>query len=570
MDIAQFGCFDIRSYGDLLHPLVARYRLRGHSVAAVAPLGGALLPWLDAGTAARADRLLEPGLALDACLIGGGDIIHTGDGAGAAYHQDGLTVRFAMPSLWLGAGLIAAQAGARLIWNAPCVPEPVTHPATRALVAALLNASDYVSVGDADSRARLADCVDGATEIASTISVVPDAAVDIATIWPRDSLMARFEALAARRGLTPAAPPVLFHLSGTVGNEATGLAELVTRVATSRGRLPILLSGTAEGDDGGAARAVASLLTIPHLLVDRPGSLHDIAACLAVCELYVGTCKSAFMTAFAYGNTGLLIGDVPPSWLTDLVPNSLADAIMCKGWDRVVDALDNPIISDGEPWRTALVNARLKLDVHWQRIGECLDASASTRGAQRASFARAVAADNERSSGWIGQLRGVMGRVAEQRRPPPLIDLLERPFLIIQGRPAHISRQGRQLVIHPPPQGRTEVGFDPIPLRGGDVLCGTVTLAHGEANPVRFEFLLAGRDGTPLAAVEVVVAARRSLPWRLRVPDGFDGIGLLLVATSMQKPEDSSRFAWAMLVDVALDSAGFQSHTSIKGNNSLI
>lgn len=556
MDIAHFGCFDVANYGDLLRSLIARQRLAGHKVTAVAPLGGSLPPWPDADMAVRADLLLEPGRPVDACLIGGGEIIRTDSGGAAAYRRDALTDRFAMPSLWLGAGLVAERANARLLWNAPAVPLPIADPAFQDIVAALLRASNYISVCDDDSKARLGDCVHGSVEILSEIAVVPDTLVDIARHWPRDALLSHFEMLLARQGLNFPERSILFHLHGFGQADIADVAALVTGMSESSGSLPILLSGVSDGDDGNVARAVAASLSIPHLLMDRPATLRDIAACLAFGNVHVGPDRCAFLTSFAYGNMGVLIGDGVPPWLACIMPDSHGGAVICKEWRLAAEALAGLAIAGSAPWSAALARAQRVLDGHWLRIAEGLAAPAPDRGAQRRQFAGAVAADNERSGGWVRRLSGILNREAERQRPPPLVSLLDIPFLIIQGRPEHAHRRGQQLVVHPRPNGRSEIAIDPIPLHGSDVVAGTVTLAHAEGNPVRFEFLLAGRDGRPLANTEVVVMAKQSASWRLHVPDGFDGAGLLLVATSMANAGDSSRFAWAILVDLVLDPAG--------------
>lgn len=562
MEIAQFGCFDVGNYGDLVLPHIARHRLVGHRVMAMAPVGGGIPRWPDAAAAARADGALQEGFRCDACLIGGGSIIRT-DAAGIpTYGQDGQTAGFALPSLWLGAGLVAGRAGAHLIWNAPAVPGPIADPRTQALVAALLAASDYVSVSDAASRSYLLDCA----KEAPAIAVVPDTIVDIALLWPRGSLLPQFEALAVRSGWRRPARSIAFHLRDLPQQPVADIAGQVTRMAGALDCVPILLSGDTAGDDGALARAVAASLAVPHLLVDRPSSLRETAACLAFADFYVGSDRHGFLTSFAYGNRGLLVDAAAPSWLTAILPADLIPVVTCADWAQAPDALQGVAARAVMPWAVSLEAARRALDAHWDQVAACLAAPASDYAARRHEFIRAVAADNGRSSGWTGQLAGVMAREAARSTPSPVVDLLDLPFLVIQGPPGHAKRQGKHLVIHPPASGRTEISLDPIHLCGGDVISGAVTVAHAEGNPVLFDLLLIGRDGSMLAAAQVVAEAGQLARWQMSVPAGFDGAGILLAATSMAVPGSSTRYAWAVLAEAGLDPAGLVARSRKRQN----
>lgn len=552
MDIAQFGCFDVANYGDLLMPLVARRRLAGHRIVAVAPLGGILAQWPDAVPAARADATLQQEFRCDACLIGGGDIIRTDAADIDAYGLDGVTASFALPSLWLGAGLVAGRTGGRLLWNAPAVPAAITSTRTRALVAALLAASDYVSVCDATSRSRLLDCANGE----ATIRVIPDTILDVARLWPRESLLPRFETLVNRIRRKLPERAITFHLRARQQQSATVIADAVTQMAQASESLPILLAGDTAGDDGALARAVAAGLPIPHLLLDRPSHLRDVAACLAASDIYVGSDRHAFLSSFAYGNRGLLIDAVTPPWLDSVMPPLLLPVATCPDWTKAPGALNTLYAEKQVHWTSSLQAARNELDAHWRRIEACLTLSASDRAAQRQEFIGAVAADNAESPGWTVLLGGIVDREAARLRPAPVADLLGLPFQLIQGSRDHAKRQGNQLLIHPPASGRTEISLDPIPLCGGDVIAGTVLVGHVESDPVQFDFLLVGGDGSMLATTQVVALAKEPTQWRLSVRSGFSGTGTLLVATSMANPGSAPRFAWAFLVEARLDPAG--------------
>lgn len=548
MDIAQFGCFDTGGFGDLLMPLIAHARLADHRLTALAPAGGVSLRWQDARSSTASERALDDSFRCDACLIGGGDVIRIGTADEPGYGADDPMRHVALPSLWLGAGLAAERAGARLIWNAPGVAGSVWTAELQRLVATLLAASDYVAVRDRSSLQRLRDCTDATVPV----SLVPDPILDIARLWPRASLTQRFRALFVRRGQPVPARSVVVHIDDRAGISAAALAERVMQAAAAARGLPILLAGDTDRNAGILARAVSASLPVPHLLLDRPSALRDVAACLASSEGYVGSDRTCFLAAFAYGNPGVLITGDATSWAADLADQYGLPDILCGDWADAPARLA-AVGHDEAPRIAALAAAQDALDTHWAAIEGVLAAPPDpSRQAQRADFARAVAADNAASRSWVARLAGMAARSAAGTRAAPSVNLLETNLLGLRGMRDHVGRQGDRLALHPPPGGVTEAVLDPIPLRGGDQLRGGATVAHPDGRPVRFGLMLIGEDGRMLGRTDVVADATGVTPWRIAVPQGVEGTGSLLIATSMASTGDNNRFAWAELVDPRL------------------
>ena len=108
------GMFDMRNFGDLLFPLVARERLcgfePGFEILPVSPTGAAT-GFADALASVPLAEMMTGETPAHGILIGGGYMIHghkmhfLGE-----YAADGLS-EYAGPGLWLGATLAAAAAG---------------------------------------------------------------------------------------------------------------------------------------------------------------------------------------------------------------------------------------------------------------------------------------------------------------------------------------------------------------------------------------------------------------------------------------------------------------------------
>ncbi|WP_419897788.1 polysaccharide pyruvyl transferase family protein [Roseomonas sp. USHLN139] len=299
--VALFGTFDVANYGDLLFPHVAAHLLRlgEGALRCYSPRGGAPA-WAECWPARPvAGFAADPPPAL--CLIGGGNIIHANatplpDYAGLFGRSD-----FVYASLWLGASLLAARAGARLAWNAPGLPRPVEGGWARALRDLALPAAEHVALRDAASQVFL-----GAPD--SPAERVPDTALALAEAWPAAPLRAVAEAAFTARGLAVPERWIAVHLNDRyIGGDLPAACAAVGRIAARLQAVPVLLAiGPCHGDDA-LARQAAALLDGPVLLADRPQGLREIAALIAHAVAYAGSSLHGLITALSYGRPGLVV-----------------------------------------------------------------------------------------------------------------------------------------------------------------------------------------------------------------------------------------------------------------------
>ncbi len=551
MHIVQFQTSDVANYGDLLFPLIASHRLGdlASRMTLLSPLGGSVLRWPDALPSEPVDVALRDGFACDACVVGGGDIIHVNGTALKDYAHDGILNRLAYPSLWLGAALVAAQTQARLVWNAPGVPRPFTDPRLQALAASAVAANDYSCVRDPVSRDHL-----GLDSAANPVSIVPDTAVDIARLWPAASLHPHYLRLFSARGQAVPERAAVFHLNSSVNGQVEEVAAGIARIASKIGCTPILLAiGLCHGDDKWV-RQVSAKLAMPHLALDRPESLKEIAACLAHAVCYIGSSLHGFLTAFAYGRKGLIIRH-PSARKLDAVPLQLGlPDVACEGWDDAAAHLDAVLADPTHRWPAALVGAQRALDAHWSRVREIMLSPLDEESKQRkARFAQEMAAFNMANGGWITRLGGVLALEAERQRPPTGGRLFDLDPVVVRGQQAHVTRDALGLVLHPPAKGVTEICFVSIPLTGGETIRGGVAIGHRQGHPVRFAIILLDANGQKLASTEITAMAGQTLPWSLAVPGALTGPGNLFISTRMAELTDPTQFAWATLVDPIIE-----------------
>jgi GT2 family glycosyltransferase/glycosyltransferase involved in cell wall biosynthesis/polysaccharide pyruvyl transferase WcaK-like protein len=376
--VAHFGTFDIENYGDLLFPLILERRLSdlGHAFVHVSPHGGPPV-WDDCVPTVAAEAIITDPPDLAGVIVGGGHIIHASRTSLDRYDQGGLSTLVAYPSLWLGAAYAAVQQNVPYCWNAPGVSQPFSPVAAR-LVEWATSSADYLAVRDRLSHSRLVEA-----GISRLIRVVPDTALEISRIWSTEQLEAAFVELFASRGR--AIPPrvIAIHLNQRyVGADFTHLANILDQFAERLAATPILIAmGPCHGDDQ-LQRAVADLMTSQPLVIERPHSLRQIAACIARAEAYIGSSLHGMITACSFGTRGMVV--VPRSAGTlgkfsgFLEPFQLTQWL-AETWEEAEQRFNDFIDSPREPWTRVLDVALPILDDHWNRVRSLLDLSSSTQ-----------------------------------------------------------------------------------------------------------------------------------------------------------------------------------------------
>ena len=250
------GMFDMRNFGDLLFPLVARQRLSGFEpgfeILPVSPTGTAT-GFMDALPSIPLTEMMTGESEAHAILVGGGYMIH---GHKMHFLEEYAAEReYAGPGLWLGATLAAAVRDIPIAWNAPGVPHPFAR-SQRMLVDAALRATDYISLRDTGSL----ELLEPPSDIA--VDVVPDPIASLARMWPKPTLAAPFKALLERKGARHDTRYLALHFRNRslarFGIEAA--ADAVDAFAQAQSLTPILVAVGQTHDDDTLARDIAGRL----------------------------------------------------------------------------------------------------------------------------------------------------------------------------------------------------------------------------------------------------------------------------------------------------------------------
>jgi hypothetical protein len=388
------GTFDVENYGDLLFPLVAAERLSplGLEVVPVSPTA-TRTRWADAAPCVALADLLSERFKPRGVLIGGGNIVHAGAANLVDYEADG--PGWAYASLWLGATIAATLRNVPVIWNAPGVPRPLAAmPGLKhVMVRQAFEAANYVSVRDAASLEHL-----GPTG-GVAVAVVPDTAVDVARLWPRDRLAATFARLLARKGIAAEGRFLSLHVkarSTELSPEAMG--ERIGAFAAAHGMTPVLVPlGLCHHDDV-TVRRIGRHITGPAVVVDDPQSLEEIAAVIANASLHLGSSLHGYITSAAYDVPSLLVGRPALPKFTGFLTHIGRPQDLVEGWE---EAFDGAPARRGEAVTGPLVpeSVHAALDVHWVRIVAELAAPRANM-LQQARFLRSYVQRGIGVSGW--------------------------------------------------------------------------------------------------------------------------------------------------------------------------
>lgn len=406
------GMFDMRNYGDLLFPLVARHALAPYALApvAVAPTGGAAALG-DAMVPVALGDVLRGEVAARGIAIGGGYIIHGQNLDFIEDYDSGGTGAWAGAGLWLGATLAAALNDVPLAWNAPGVPHPFTT-AQRPVVVAACRAADYLAVRDGGSAELLGAPAD------APAAVVPDPVAGIAGMWPRAGLAEDFQALLARKGMPAEARLLAIHVRNRsmAGLAPDALGRALGEAARSQGAVPMLVAVGQSHDDPLVARRIAPHLGGPALLLDDPLGLREITAALAFSAAYVGASLHGYVVASAYGVPGVLLGRPAYRKFAGFLAHAGRPDDLARDWDGAIALVGARLAA---PRHAGLPPTLLDaLDRHWAALARAL-ADPAPRRAARHDFMRAMVAQGIRREGPGWPILPFLGRAARHAAPPP-------------------------------------------------------------------------------------------------------------------------------------------------------
>ena len=387
MKIAHFGTFDVENYGDLLFPLVLERRLSDvvDEFVHVSPADGAP-DWGDCAPTVGFDEFLKEGLEVDGVVIGGGQILRASPTPLGLYDRGGLSPFVAYPSLWLGAAYTAARDGLPLCWNAPGVPAPFA-PAAADFMRWTGSVTDYASVRDFESRRLLEEA-----GVSPDMGVVPDTAVEISRLWTEAEISAAYEDAFRHRGKRVPARAAAFHVNARLaGEDPAVVAGRIDRICARLGASPILLAIGPSHGDVETQRLVASRMASDPLLVEKPRSLREVAACVGRSEVYVGSSLHGMITACSFGRRCILVSAREDHKYGGFLDHLGLAEWEVRSWARAEGRLDALLRAPAECWERALERVTPTLDEHWHGLrGALLSGAKDPTGRREAldSFGR--------------------------------------------------------------------------------------------------------------------------------------------------------------------------------------
>ncbi len=392
------GMFDMRNFGDLMFPLIARERLArmGIDIVPVSPTG------VDTGLSDALPSVpLQAMFAGDAevsgIIVGGGYIIHTHRMHFLDEYQSEELAEFAGPGLWLGAALAACVRDVPLVWNAPGVPHPFAH-SQRPLIDASLRAVDHLCVRDQGS----AELLDAPADI--PVGILPDPVASIADLWTPGMLVPVFQSLIARKIGDPRARYMALHFRNRslVRMGAAAAASLVDDFARTHDLLPLLVAvGQTHADDV-LAREIASHLKTAHIVLDDPVSLVEIAAAVALSDLYVGASLHGYVVAAAYGVPGVLVAQPSYRKFQGFLDHTGRQMDRVSSWQEAFATAHDRATEKTTPRIPKSVLD--DLDAHWKQIGNALGAAEGKRAERHALLRRWLRAGTDTGGlAWASQ-----------------------------------------------------------------------------------------------------------------------------------------------------------------------
>jgi polysaccharide pyruvyl transferase WcaK-like protein len=375
MKLAHFGTFDVENYGDLLFPLILERRLADlcEEFVHVSPAGSPPI-YDDCVRTVGFEQLLRRAPDIDGAVVGGGQIIRATPTPLEAYNRGGISPFLTYPSLWLGAAYVAARANAPLCWNASGVPRDFT-PVAAQLVRWAASVTDYIGVRDESSRRWLQEA-----GIEQTIEVVPDTAIEVSKLWTGDEISEAYENAFAKRNRSVPRSTLALHVNRRwAGEDIAAIAARLDRLCERVDASPILIAiGPCHGDSE-VQRLVAREMKSDPLLIDKPGSLREIAACIARSDAYLGSSLHGMVTACSFGRRGILVASAKdPKYLGFLQHFTLSEWL-AESWEQAEMRLDDLISSPPEVWEQVPEVAGPVLERHWSRVRELLTRRSDTQ-----------------------------------------------------------------------------------------------------------------------------------------------------------------------------------------------
>jgi lipopolysaccharide transport system ATP-binding protein len=288
-NFAMFGTFDVENYGDILFPIIAKQclqqRLGTVHLQRYSYHGKTPDNWPYEVTPVEA--FCSSVRQCDGVIIGGGHLIRFDQDVAAGYAPGAPWISHPY-GYWLSPGLLAAQHGIAVVWNAPsCLGAVPTW--AESLLGALLRHSAYISVRDADSQQVLAS-LSGESQV----ELVPDSVFGLADLLDIRQTSAGFAQLRADWKISK--PYIVIQAA------SAGLALFLAMLSEHASQfaaydLVVLPVGPAVGDDAGVASFdLPGLIKLP--FIRDPLLLAEV---IGHAEGVVGSSLHLSITALVFG-----------------------------------------------------------------------------------------------------------------------------------------------------------------------------------------------------------------------------------------------------------------------------
>jgi ubiquinone/menaquinone biosynthesis C-methylase UbiE/polysaccharide pyruvyl transferase WcaK-like protein len=361
--IYQFGGFDVANYGDLLFPLLARQRLAGlgMSVVPVSPLGRRpIFPDSMASIGIEEADWTRPPIGV---LIGGGYIL-TLSPTDLPDYASTMTRQVAYGDLWVGASCMVPR-DVPVCWNAPGALGPF-EDGEAPLVRAALARGNYLCVRDRPSREFLTKVCPSAE-----LAIVPDPAWEVNALWGREELDRAYEQAFQSRGRQRPSRSFAVHvnthfLPPDLSGQASEVLDEVSRKFDAS--ILLIAIGLCHGD-GPLVKRVGDGMKSRPLVIDRPNSLKEIAACIACSDVYIGSSMHGLITASSFGVPGLCVTSSRIPKIRGLMEQYGCDDMWFDSWNSLHRSLSSERIEAAASGQKGFSEKqRRKLDLHWETI----------------------------------------------------------------------------------------------------------------------------------------------------------------------------------------------------------
>jgi polysaccharide pyruvyl transferase WcaK-like protein len=376
LKLAHFGTFDVENYGDMLFPLILERRLSDlcDRFVHVSPRG-VPPPWEDCVETIGFDQFSRHGSDVDGLVLGGGQIIRATPTPLELYNVGGISPFLAYPNLWLGASYIAAREDLPLCWNAPGVPRDFT-PVAAEYVRWSIGLTDYAAVRDGTSHAWLQEA-----GVEHRVEVVPDTAIEVSRLWTEEEISEAYKDAFSRRDRSLPDRTLVCHVNSRwAGEDLAAVAARIDRICRRFDATAVLVAIGPVHGDGEVQRAVAREMNTDPLLIDRPQSLREVAACIAHSEAYLGSSLHGMITACSFGTRALMIASAKDAKYPGFLEHFGLRHWLAESWDEAEQRTDALMASSAETWQGIREAAEPILDSHWSRVREAL-----TRGGAAAT-----------------------------------------------------------------------------------------------------------------------------------------------------------------------------------------